>query len=209
MTTALYTVTATTLTRPIPFHTELSCVALTGRRYMMVWPRHKPYHYNIQGVPEKRKPINQVNFSENCNDLSRTNLHVYKIQFILFLLTPVTRCIAWPCMAKHEPFQILMSTLICAEYEFKGLTGSATFQNQRDVLKRHSLAFLLSLLSCFFCLDSLFWHGLASLNLVIYINSSPLFYFWHAWNLNCSFSVMPWEHRHVFGIKWKKRKCPW
>ena len=35
------------------------------------------------------------------------------------------------------------------------------------MLKRHSLAFLLSLLSCFFCLDSLFWHGLASLNLVI------------------------------------------
>ena len=36
-----------------------------------------------------------------------------------------------------------------------------------DVLKRHSLAFLLSLLSCFFCLDSFFWHGLARLNLVI------------------------------------------
>ena len=31
----------------------------------------------------------------------------------------------------------------------------------------HSLAFVLSLLSCFFCLDSLFWHGLASLNLVV------------------------------------------
>ena len=52
--------------------------------------------------------------------------------------------------------------------------------------KRHSLAFLLFLLSCFFCLDSSFWHGLASLNLVISwtYNSTPLFCatrFWHAW----------------------------
>ena len=36
----------------------------------------------------------------------------------------------WPCMAKHEPFQMVMSKLICAEYEFKGLTESATFQNK-------------------------------------------------------------------------------
>ena len=62
---------------------------------------------------------------------------------------------------------MVMSKFICAEWEFKGLTGSVTFQNKGTVLKRHSLAFLLSLLSCFFCLDSLFWHGLASLNLVI------------------------------------------
>ena len=41
---------------------------------------------------KKRKPINQVNFSENCNDSSE-KVHCYKIQFILFLLTPVTRCI--------------------------------------------------------------------------------------------------------------------
>ena len=26
--------------------------------------------FAIQCVPQKRKPINQVNFSENCNDLS-------------------------------------------------------------------------------------------------------------------------------------------
>ena len=36
----------------------------------------------------------------------------------------------WPCMAKHEPIQMVMSKLICAEWEFKGLTGSATFQNK-------------------------------------------------------------------------------
>ena len=28
----------------------------------------------------------------------------------------------WPRMAKHEPFQMMMSKLICAEYEFRGLT---------------------------------------------------------------------------------------
>ena len=36
----------------------------------------------------------------------------------------------WPCMTKHEPFQMVMSKLICAEWEFEGLTGSATFQNK-------------------------------------------------------------------------------
>ena len=36
----------------------------------------------------------------------------------------------WPCMAEHELFQMVMSNLICAEYEFKGLTGSATFHNK-------------------------------------------------------------------------------
>ena len=28
-----------------------------------------------------------------------------------------------PCMTKHEPFQIVMSKIICAEWEFKGLKG--------------------------------------------------------------------------------------
>ena len=82
-----------------------------------------------------------------------------------------------------------------------------TLHEQMDVLKRHSLAFLLSLLSCFFCLDSLFWHGLASLNFVIStqhhysaqvdfdMHECELFLFSHAF-----------EYYHVFGIKWKKRK---
>ena len=69
-------------------------------------------------------------------------------------------------MAEHEPFQIAMSKLICAEWEFKGLTGSATFTTNERVEKT-TLAFLLFLLSYFFCLDSLLCHGLASLNLVI------------------------------------------
>ena len=74
------------------------------------------------------------------------------------------------------------------------------------MLKRHSLAFPLSLLSCFFCLDSLFWHGLAGLNLVIStqhhysaqidfdLHEFKLFLFSHAW-----------RYCHVFGIKWKEK----
>ena len=40
----------------------------------------------IQCVPEKRKSINQLNFSENY-DLWKTN------QFLFFLLTPNAKCI--------------------------------------------------------------------------------------------------------------------
>ena len=36
----------------------------------------------------------------------------------------------WPCMNKHGPFQMVMSKIIFAEWEFKGLTGSVTFQNK-------------------------------------------------------------------------------
>ena len=83
--------------------------------------------------------------------------------------------------------------------------GVCHVSEQRDVLKRFSLAFLLSLLSCLFCLDSLFWHGLATLNLVIStqhhysaqidfdMHEFKLFLFSHAW-----------RYHHVFGIKWKK-----
>ena len=102
----------------------------------------------------------------------------------------------WPCMNKHWPFQMVMSKMICAEWEFKGLTGSATMQNKnlKGHVERHSLVFLLSLLSCFFCLDSLFWHGLASLNLVIVLNTIILRKsFLTCMSLNCSLSFMHWD----------------
>ena len=41
----------------------------------------------------------------------------------------------WPCMNKHGPFQIVMSKMICTEWEFKGLTGSATFRTKGRVEK--------------------------------------------------------------------------
>ena len=39
----------------------------------------QPCHYHIQCVPEKRKPINQVNFSENYNELSNIVYIVTKL----------------------------------------------------------------------------------------------------------------------------------
>ena len=76
-----------------PKPTSLKSSLLNHSQYVISCTRH------LQCVPEKRKPVNQVNFSENCNDLSET-LHCYKIQFIRFLLTPDTRCIghAWSSM---------------------------------------------------------------------------------------------------------------
>ena len=42
----------------------------------------------------------------------------------------------WPCMAKHEPFQMVMSkTDFVQNKEFKGLTGSAMFQNKGECWK--------------------------------------------------------------------------
>lgn len=141
----------------------------------------------------------------------RKGLHCYKIKFILFLLTPVTRCVMyWPCMDKHGPFQMVMSEMICAEWGFKGLSASATSeQNNVLNLKRHSLAFLLSLLSRFFCLDSLFWHGLTSLNLVISTQhpySAQIVFDMHEFKLLLFIHALGY---YVFGIKCKKRKCSW
>ena len=39
---------------------------------------------SIQCVPEKRKPVNQVNFSENCNDLSEKVYIVTKFSLSSF-----------------------------------------------------------------------------------------------------------------------------
>ena len=74
-----------------------------------------------------------------------------------------------------------------------GLNGVCHVSEQRGVLKRHSLASVLSLLSCFFCLDSLFWHGLASLNLVISTQhhySAQMDFGMHQFKL---FPVMHWD----------------
>ena len=69
------------------------------------------------------------------------------------------------------------------------------FFEHRVVLKRHSLAFILSLLSCFFCLDSLLWHGLASLNLVIstqHCYSAQINFDMHKFKLFVIFFVFVW-----------------
>ena len=65
--------------------------------------KSSPYKYShylnikykfIQCVPEKKKPINQVNFSENYNDLSEKVYIVTKFS-LSFLLTPVIGCIGY------------------------------------------------------------------------------------------------------------------
>ena len=156
---------------------------------------------------KKRKHINQVNFSENY-DLSQKKFtllqnSVYPLSF------DTSYKMYWSCMAEHEQFQMVMSKLICAELEVKGLTGSATFQNKGMCWKDILLAFLLSLLSCFFLPRLLiFWHGAASLNLVIstqHYYSAQIDFGMHEFELFL-FSHALWYH-HVFGIKWKKRNA--
>ena len=165
-------------------------------------------HDNVQCAPEKKKPINQVNFSENYNELSQivyiiTN-SVYQIHFIsgtryticIGHTRPITNYFKWWCKIGLR--------------RIGGDNGVCHVSEQRDVLKRHSLAFLLSYLSCFFSLDSLFWHGLASLNLVILTQqhySAKIDFDMHEFKLFLISHAL--RYYHVFGIKWKKRKCPW
>ena len=63
------------------------------------------------------------------NDLSDKGLQFYKIQFILFLLTPVTRYIDH-AFTSTDHFIWWCQKWSCAEWEFKGLTGSATIENK-------------------------------------------------------------------------------
>ena len=111
---------------------------------------------------------------ENCNDLSE------KAYIFTFILTPVTRCID---MQTQWPFQMVMSKMICAEWEFKGLTGSATIQNKGTCWY-----------FCLFChvssADSLLtW--ISDLNLVIVLNTIILRKsFLTCMSLNCSLSPL-------------------
>ena len=120
----------------------------------------------------------------------------------------------WPCMAEHEPFQMVMSILICAEYEFKGLMGSATFQNKgtcwKDVEKTFiSISFVSFVMFLLLRLLILTWISY-SLNLVISAQ--------HHYSAQIDFDMHEFKsflfshalrYHHVFGIKGKKRKCPW
>ena len=63
---------------------------------------------SVQYVPEKMKPIIQVNFPEKCNELlKKVTKSVYPLSF------DTSYNMYWPCMAEHEPFQMVMSNLIC------------------------------------------------------------------------------------------------
>ena len=102
--------------------------------------------------------------------------------------------IYWPCMNKHWPFQMVTSKMICAEWEFKGLTGSGTIQNKGTCWKTFIGISFVSFVMFLLLIDSLFWHGLASLNLVIVLNTIILRKsFLTCMSLNCSLSFMHWD----------------
>ena len=157
---------------------------------------------------KKRKPINQVNFYKNCNELSE-KVYISRKFSLSFLLTPVTRCNshAWPSTEHFKWW--------CQNWFAENRNSRAGFchvSEQRDVLIRHSLGFLLSLLSCFFCLDSLYWHGLSLASLKSVISTQ------HHYSAQIDFDMHEFKlflfshalrYHYVFGIKWKKRRCPW
>ena len=108
-------------------------------------------------VSQKRKPINRLEIFHNV----RKGLHFYKILIKYLFYWHITRYIE--CMNKHWPFQMVLSKIICAEWEF--LTGSATM-SQIDVVEPDIHWYFLSTFVMFLLLNSLFVHGLASLTLV-------------------------------------------
>ena len=78
---------------------NVEIIFCAGRRWKWIngynTKRYLPLYNASQ---KKRKPTNQVNIFWKMQWFVRKSLHCYKIQFILFRLTPVTRCIghAWP-----------------------------------------------------------------------------------------------------------------
>ena len=56
--------------------------------------------FSIQCVPEKRKPINQVNFSENYNDLSEIVYIVTKVSLSSFFRHQLQDVLAMPGQAR-------------------------------------------------------------------------------------------------------------
>ena len=75
------------------------------------------FRYSIQCVPEEEKKETHKSslfFWKLWQSwFIRNNLHCYKILYPLSFDTSYK--MYWPCMAKHEPFQMVMSKLTCAE----------------------------------------------------------------------------------------------
>ena len=115
----------------------------------------------------------------------------------------------WPCMNKHWPFQMVMSKMICAEWEFKGLTGSATFQNKGTCWKTFiGISFVSFVMFLLLRLLILTWISEFELgHITQHHYSAQIVFDMH------EFKLFPFIHalryHYVFGIKWKKRKCSW
>ena len=101
--------------------------------------------------------------------------------------------IYWPCMNKHWPFQMVMSKMICAEWEFKGLTGSATFQNKGTCWKTFiGISFVSFVMFLLLRLLILTWISESQLgHITQHHYSAQIVFDMHAFKLSLSF--MHWD----------------
>ena len=83
----------------------------------------------VQFVPEKRKPINQVNLSKRCNDLFKKVYIVTKFSLSSFFWHQLQ-----DVLVMHGRARTISNGDVKIDLRrigvFKGLTGSATFQNK-------------------------------------------------------------------------------
>ena len=120
----------------------------------------------------------------------------------------------WPCMNKHWPFQMVMSKMICAEWEFKGLTGSATFQNKGTCWKTFiGISFVSFVMFLLLRLLILTWISEFELGHSTYSTDNTIILRKSFLTCMSLIKLFPFIHalryHYVFGIKWKKRKCSW
>ena len=87
---------------------------------------------------KKRKPINQVNFSENCNDLSEKVYIVTKFSSSSFFWHQKK-----DVLVMHGRAWTISNGDVKIDLRRIALTGVCHVSEQRHVLKRHSFAFLL------------------------------------------------------------------
>ena len=101
--------------------------------------------------------------------------------------------IYWPCMNKRWPFQMVMSKMICAEWEFKGLTGSATFQNKGTCWKTFiGISFVSFVMFLLLRLLILTWISESQLgHITQHHYSAQIVFDMHAFKLSLSF--MHWD----------------
>ena len=139
----------------------------------------------------------------------RKSLYCYKIQFIFFHLTPVTRCIghAWP---STNHFKCWCQNWFAQSKNLRAYRGLPRFRKKGRVEKTFISISFVSIVTFLLLIDSLFWHGLASLNLVISTQhhcSAQIDFDIHVFKLFLFSHAL--RYHHVFGIKWKKITCSW
>ena len=125
----------------------------------------------------------RANFSENCNDLSEKAYILTKFSLSSFFWHQLQ-----DVLAMHEQALTISNgdvNIICAEWEFKGLTGYATFQNKGTCWKTfigiYFVSFVMFLLIRLLILT---WISESELGPINSTQITQLFCanrFWHAW----------------------------